>query len=115
MAGTYWIGFEDAKTSEDEALKAAMATIRDEGDADQVTAGPEVVRTEDGDAEGRFQVRVVTGIPDPRVEAERKAAAVDAAVAGEQAVLARLAALTPDHLDALDQLVELVAERKAGP
>lgn len=107
MAGTYWIGFK-LDESPDKAIEAAIAMIREDGDDDAITAGPEVIDVNPGD--DQLQIRIVTGIPDPRVEALAKAKAQDKADEEASALQRKLAALTPEHIKALDSLVALMRE-----
>lgn len=115
MAGTYWIGFK-ADTDPEEAKAAALAEVR-KTDQAAVTAGPDVIPAPEADEENpkpQLQVRIVTGVQDPRVVAEAAAEAQAAQLAAGEEMRARLAALTPEHFAVLDHLVKAVRDAGSG-
>lgn len=109
MAGTYWIGFKP-DTSPESAMQSAVEMVRkgDPPDLDEITAGPDVIHPKsDGD---QLQVRIVTGIPDPRVDAVAAAVAEDEALRSANEARRVAPALTQEHLSALDKLVQMMKE-----
>jgi len=100
MAGTHKRGFP-GDTPVADAKGEALAWLRaplDEGgldDQDEVTAGPDVVQTDAHAEAGEYLIRIVTGVPDPRAEAEALVAARPP-LDPVHGVLARLADLPPD-------------------
>lgn len=118
MAGTYFIGFP-VGTPEDDMITDAIAAIRNEGDKDSITAGPTIIIPPDPDPDDdelpHPQVRIVTGLIDPRMLAEASAEAEDM----ERQRVAdtkkeRLAAIRPEHLAALNELAALLSTGGSG-
>lgn len=112
MSGTYKRGFPggtpvaDAKA---ETLAWLRAPLDGGGcdDQDEVTVGPEVVQTDAHAEAGEYLIRIVTGVPDPRAEAEARAA-VQPPADPVHGVLIRLSELPPDRLAKLSALLDRV-------